>query len=53
MNIFGFGGGLLSTTRLDTSPAPIPTIGISPVVRKYFPETWVWDCKTVRFVVNL
>lgn len=37
--------------RLDTSTvALIPSVGITPVVRQYFPETWIWDCKTVRFV---
>lgn len=28
-----------------------PLVAQAPTVRKYFPETWIWDCKDVRFVV--
>lgn len=35
------------------SPAPAPEGGsaaTSPAVRKYFPETWIWDCVNSGFV---
>ncbi len=48
----GAGGG--GSVIVSTSAAPAPsTVGPAPSVRKYFPETWIWDCKTVRFVVKL
>lgn len=38
---------------------PIPEMAVgsgsplSPTVRKYFPETWIWDCSNSGFVAHL
>ncbi len=50
--MFAAVGGLDSVQSLDTNTvASIPSVvDVAPAVRKYFPETWIWDCKTVRFV---
>lgn len=45
----GAGG---SETITSTISPPPSSVGQAPTVRKYFPETWIWNCvDTVRFVI--
>lgn len=30
-----------------------PNAVSAPRVRKFFPETWIWECRDARFVIRL
>lgn len=42
------------TTTLTPMATEVPSTGseVTSTVRKYFPETWIWDCNTVRCVAS-
>lgn len=45
---------LNNVAKNNSVPMPVkPTNDVAPKTRKYFPETWIWNCMAVRFVVLL
>lgn len=51
---------LKDTTRLENPPRKDPPRKDPPrkdplteTIRKYFPETWIWDLVTVKYVISI
>lgn len=41
----------VAESALPASPSSQPN-AVAPRIRKNFPETWIWDCIDVRFVID-
>lgn len=41
----------VSASSISDAPS-VTAQALAPAVRKYFPETWIWNCVDSRFVTD-